>query len=156
MRLKRRAATVIKWAAFACCAALFLVGITSFCWIAGCHWGDWLATTNTGVLVLVDKPGWAWPPGGYASHNDNLDVQFWLPFVGGAAEGEWVAIIPLWIPLALLGTPTLLFWWLDRRRIPAGHCRKCGYNLTGNVSGRCPECGADARPVGRVAGKPRG
>jgi len=22
-----------------------------------------------------------------------------------------------------------------------GHCRKCGYDLTGNVSGICPECG---------------
>ncbi len=30
----------------------------------------------------------------------------------------------------------------ERHRIPPGHCRKCGYNLTGNVSGRCPECGA--------------
>jgi hypothetical protein len=23
-----------------------------------------------------------------------------------------------------------------------GHCKKCGYDLTGNVSGRCPECGS--------------
>ena len=27
------------------------------------------------------------------------------------------------------------------RRYPPGHCLKCGYNLTGNVSGVCPECG---------------
>ena len=26
-------------------------------------------------------------------------------------------------------------------RIAPGHCRACGYDLTGNVSGRCPECG---------------
>lgn len=26
-------------------------------------------------------------------------------------------------------------------RYPHGHCQTCGYNLTGNVSGRCPECG---------------
>jgi DNA-directed RNA polymerase subunit RPC12/RpoP len=24
---------------------------------------------------------------------------------------------------------------------PGLHCRKCGYNLTGNTSGICPECG---------------
>ncbi len=28
-----------------------------------------------------------------------------------------------------------------RSRYPSGHCQSCGYNLTGNVSGRCPECG---------------
>ena len=26
-------------------------------------------------------------------------------------------------------------------RYPTHHCQKCGYNLTGNVSGICPECG---------------
>lgn len=25
---------------------------------------------------------------------------------------------------------------------PPGHCRSCGYDLTGNVSGVCPECGS--------------
>lgn len=29
-----------------------------------------------------------------------------------------------------------------RRRIRDGHCCKCGYDLTGNVSGMCPECGS--------------
>ena len=28
-----------------------------------------------------------------------------------------------------------------RGRHPPGHCQQCGYNLTGNVSGKCPECG---------------
>ena len=28
-----------------------------------------------------------------------------------------------------------------RRPYPRGHCRRCGYDLTGNTSGRCPECG---------------
>jgi hypothetical protein len=26
-------------------------------------------------------------------------------------------------------------------------CRGCGYDLTGNVSGRCPECGRDVPPI---------
>ncbi len=28
-----------------------------------------------------------------------------------------------------------------RRRFPPGHCRQCGYDLTGSTSGACPECG---------------
>lgn len=29
------------------------------------------------------------------------------------------------------------------RRRPAGMCTHCGYDLTGNMSGRCSECGAE-------------
>jgi predicted amidophosphoribosyltransferase len=34
-----------------------------------------------------------------------------------------------------------------RRRTRPGLCRFCGYNLTGNVSGVCPECG---KPIQNV------
>ncbi len=50
--------------------------------------------------------------------------------------------IPLWMPLAAIGIPTAWLWWRDRRPIGAGRCQNCGYDLTGNISGRCPECGA--------------
>ncbi|HPM24999.1 MAG TPA: hypothetical protein PLP66_13915 [Phycisphaerae bacterium] len=30
---------------------------------------------------------------------------------------------------------------LARTPRPHGHCPKCGYDLTGNTSGVCPECG---------------
>lgn len=44
----------------------------------------------------------------------------------------------------------LIAFGFRRPTIRAGHCRHCGYNLTGNVSGRCPECGATClRPAGR-------
>jgi len=45
---------------------------------------------------------------------------------------------------------TAALWWLDRR-IPTGHCQKCGYNLTGNVSGVCPECGTPIKREGKPA-----
>ncbi len=35
-------------------------------------------------------------------------------------------------------------WWRTARH-RRGRCRKCGYDLTGNVSGVCPECGAAVR-----------
>ena len=47
---------------------------------------------------------------------------------------------PLWLALPLLCIIAGVFWMKSRRCLEKGFC-KCGYNLTGNVSGVCPECG---------------
>ncbi len=58
-------------------------------------------------------------------------------------------MFPHWFVAVLLGGTSLLMSRRlralrarDRRRVPPGHCRRCGYDLTGNKSGVCPECGA--------------
>ena len=52
-----------------------------------------------------------------------------------------VIIIPLWLPFVVSAIPTAWLWHRDRRRIPRAHCQRCGYDLTGNTSGACSECG---------------
>ena len=52
----------------------------------------------------------------------------------------WGVRLPIWIPLIVTAIPTVILWRRGSRP-PAGHCQRCGYNLTGNVSGRCSECG---------------
>lgn len=42
------------------------------------------------------------------------------------------------------GCGILLTLFLQPREFRPGLCRACGYDLTGNVSGVCPECGAAA------------
>jgi len=49
--------------------------------------------------------------------------------------------LPLWMPFLIIATLTIFLWFRARRRHPPGHCGSCGYNLTSNESGRCPECG---------------
>ncbi len=53
--------------------------------------------------------------------------------------------VPLWTPFLLFMVPgmaaLLLGPYRRHRRRKKGLCLKCGYNLTGNVSGICPECG---------------
>lgn len=49
--------------------------------------------------------------------------------------------IPLWLPFIMVALPTGVIWSRDRRRVRPGYCRRCGYDLQGNVSGVCPECG---------------
>ena len=74
--------------------------------------------------------------------------------------GQWVDFVtPMPIVLALLDVafvtvffpfPLSLKAVLRRRRATRrslqGLCVNCGYNLTGNVSGVCPECGEKASP----------
>lgn len=48
--------------------------------------------------------------------------------------------LPLWVVFVVVVIPTAFLFWRDCR-IPAGYCENCGYDLTGNTSGVCPECG---------------
>jgi hypothetical protein len=71
-------------------------------------------------------------------NSSSLQPQWWR---GGSSTTTFLRV-PLWMPFSVIALPTVVLWWLDRRRrsLP-GHCQNCGYNLTGNVSGICPECG---------------
>jgi hypothetical protein len=71
----------------------------------------------------------------------------------GWAAGAWMFV---WTAIYAGAGPALLYYAARVARLcwrmyaptapfPPGHCRRCGYNLTGNVSGACPECGAVAR-----------
>ena len=53
---------------------------------------------------------------------------------------NWSLFVPFWCILIPLAVPTAGLWYLDRKP-PPGCCPNCGYDLTGNVSGICPECG---------------
>jgi hypothetical protein len=50
--------------------------------------------------------------------------------------------LPFWFILLTSGS-TGTYLWRRSRTPPAGHCPKCSYDLTGNVSGVCPECGTE-------------
>src|SRR5262249_648216 len=47
--------------------------------------------------------------------------------------------LPFWLIVPLCGL-CLFAAWPRRRVYPRGRCATCGYNLTGNESGKCPEC----------------
>jgi len=57
----------------------------------------------------------------------------------------YTTLPPLWaVPFLLAAYPAIAFIrgplrrWRRRRK---GRCVRCGYDLTGNVAGVCPECG---------------
>ena len=49
-------------------------------------------------------------------------------------------LIPIWLILVPVVIAAIYLWRSDRRTAP-GHCPHCNYNLTGNTTGTCPECG---------------
>ena len=60
-------------------------------------------------------------------------------------DGRWHVQVPVWSILLAVGVPTLFTWKpLRLRRRKPGHCIACGYDLAGNTTGICPECGGAA------------
>ena len=71
-------------------------------------------------------------------------------------DREVVVRFPLWFLLLLvIAATTRVIWWKRRARPPA-HCARCGYDLTGNVSGICPECGTAIDGRGRATSTKEG
>ena len=67
-----------------------------------------------------------------------------LGFFFGYNTNEIHVTIPLWFPVLVFAALPMV--WVrsarqQRRRRSAGLCPACAYNLTGNTSGVCPECG---------------
>jgi hypothetical protein len=91
-------------------------------------------------------------------------VEYTSPLFGSTDRID-IVIIPLWLPIALLlvatAAPICRLSARIRRQVralrtPAGYCTECGYNLTGNESGKCPECGTplNKQPVAPAIGVP--
>jgi hypothetical protein len=106
-------------------------------------------------------------PGVTATGNDRFFVVPWINVGFGSSDGGqhnwigfWAGYLSLWsapawgevslylnlsrLSLLLAAYPSyvviirrILPWLRRRRRL----CVKCAYDLTGNTSGRCPECG---------------
>lgn len=124
-----------------------------FCIIVGASWLAWTAAFYV-----------------YAARNDSLKAlrAIIMSLLGGSVV-SLLATVPSHVVVARrpgclvgLGTMTgifggllvmawafgpgiLLLFYYQARRAQPGHCRVCAYDLTGNQSGICPECGTPTR-----------
>ncbi|MCC6357871.1 MAG: hypothetical protein IT450_03950 [Phycisphaerales bacterium] len=145
----RRAILGSSWA-----TALFAMAIVLFAFSASVEYDDGAGTRYTvseGALWTLtaeteDFPFLETSPSLYVSWNSWGEQYYFseqlcphTEFNAISSIGRWSGwVIPLWMTLA---PPVILILAL-RRRFPPDACPRCGYDLTGNVSGRCPECGA--------------
>lgn len=157
--------SVLKWS---CVAAALLSGVA---WIVSLvtpigptHIGALGICATRGYVLLWTgwSPGyWEWsrasacdvvPRGlglGWVLRDGTRETGMWIAGGGDIRITHWTALrgVPLWLPFVAASVAGLLLVGVQRKHKP-GRCSSCGYNLTGNVSGRCPECGA---VVGRAS-----
>lgn len=157
MHRRHRRRRVLRWVGTVLSLLILAAAVACLRWqtvSVGAGWG-WKIGLNSGAFVAAHERA-------SPSRSDE-----WLSFgrvYGSRAElaerwgafglwpqdvtsstGPWTVrwvFVPLWMLFVLTAIPTALIGWLDRRRPEPGRCANCGYNLTGNITGRCPECGA--------------
>ena len=135
----------------ALCSLLAVLLMFSSPWIKGSYAWGWdgidsmIVVSGGGILaVRYEQPLIFFGASDVAANINRMPRPYefvWWPDTY-RDFGEMGVVLPLWMLIGLFLVPTAFLWWRDRRVAPPGHCRSCGYDLTGNVSGRCPECGA--------------
>ena len=152
MRTRGRVRRVGKWVGLVTCGlTLAVYAATLWCYIA---WNDrHLRRTRPRVrIALVD---------GSVRLTSGVSIDYtplgsharWLwtgPTAGqfGGMSAGWpggavtiMSSYAIWPGLCAVAVSTAVLWLFRPRRKLPNHCEQCGYNLTGNVSGVCPECG---------------
>jgi hypothetical protein len=92
------------------------------------HQATWIETPAAIFLGLIDLPA---------------IIVVGIVFIVAPSAWPWSHLTPYVIACAAsLFWATCISWPV--RGVPrhrTGHCRQCDYDLTGDVTGRCPECG---------------
>jgi len=144
------------------CVLLFALWLASGWWTKFAYYGESASSPTSGKYLFPAQVAYCRLGEGGVDftwiHGPESVPLEWR-FGGSMAEGQaairwtptWLGegvvfqfiFVPLWLPFLLIALPTgWLFWSDHRRRLRVGCCAQCGYSLTGNTSGKCPECGA--------------
>ena len=130
-------------------------------WFGGIGFGSPSLEFGDGVFTIHYSPdllysGPYWLLGDYVVSLADEDSSKWgltWPRISKTREGPNPVIrvftieIPLWMPTLTLALLTVRSWRRSMRYPRPGCCRRCGYDLTGNTSGVCSECGAPTPPT---------
>jgi hypothetical protein len=148
---------LFKWAATLLCLTVIALSCLSRSREFGYHRAGSGFCIAGGVLIVgqvyVDRhPQYSMPGWFYRPYNGQPLVE--ASMGGWFRDGLWLTfplLLYAWPPG--LGAAVLWYgcWWLKKRRYGDGACAHCGYNLTGNVTGCCSECGAAIKTEGMPA-----
>lgn len=130
------------------CLALLLAMLLSVLIPVGCTYDDTGFVFANGSIFVMELAG---SPRSEGFGNDPLwlGIRFWQATMQGGVpslRASGYLTIPWVLSVLILGGVLRILWRDPRTRDGLSFlCRQCGYNLTGNVSGVCPECGTSVR-----------
>jgi hypothetical protein len=115
-------------------------------WVLSAYWQlefaapDFAAAIQSGMFEYLHFPGYGLvDESGWSMAHDRLDLtrHWWI-------KSEDLGImsyctIPLWMFLLPCLVATGVAW--RSKLVRLNHCQQCDYDLAGNESGICPECG---------------
>lgn len=124
--------------------SLFLY--SRYCDVGYVHSG-WTAGVAEGCILA----GTSWHKDGWVWSNRGAPKTRWIPQLEGAGR---ILVIPLWIPGTIAIGALIHLQRRERLRRRLGWCPSCDYDLTGNISGTCPECGTPCKVSAESPDKP--
>ncbi len=135
----RRLRTFTLWTGTLLCVLIAVAFVVSAWWRVWVQFDTFYITIANGhVGIQRGVAGWfegpvkvEWFPGMHRWNFWSFRQSLWRHF-------------PLYPVFAMVAVPTLLVWRFGRKPVKPGCCR-CGYDLTGNTSGVCPECGVEVQ-----------
>ncbi len=133
---RRRWRTVVLWGGCTVCALIAVLFVASGWWSFVVQIGSWDVEVFGGACAIDFYGNWF----------DDIVVVYGHGF-GLSLWNTWSSELtqfPLWLPFLIVAIPMIIMWGFVPK-FPRGHCRRCGYDLTGNTSGVCPECGVEVQ-----------
>ena len=151
--IRRRLRTLTLWTGTLLCVLIAAAFVASGWWRANLRLPGSCQVSVAGGAVIVwtnrltaNRIG-RWPFGLSSWNGWSTEALSYSPVSANMNKEVHIIQFPLYALFLAAAIPTLLVWRFWPKPPKPGHCR-CGYDLRGNESGVCPECG---RGVGEAA-----
>jgi hypothetical protein len=140
----KRLMAFIRWSGLVVCAVMISAWIASHYWYAGVDFrGLYYVESDEGRIDIGAFRHYERVKRDYETSIvvERISDTRFIRKVSEHHKMRRIAWVPFWFLVMASGASSVYLFRRARRRITPGHCRTCGYDLTGNLSGVCPECG---------------